>query len=219
MTVSCDNIMKIILLGAPGSGKGSLAKQILDAYDLAHISVGDLFREAIKKEDDLAKEIKSLIGAGQLVPDSITNQVAKNAILKACAEKNGFILDGYPRTLAQAEFLKEVSDIDYVLYFDIDTEKLVNRIVGRRLCSNCGAIYNVNTTPKPKVLTNCDLCNGLLIQRKDDNQEVALKRIEIYNKETKPLIDFYKKENKLVVLDANLELDSLVAEVKKLLVS
>lgn len=209
--------MKIILLGAPGSGKGSLAKVLLEHHNLAHISTGDLFRAAINKDDDFAREIKSLIASGQYVPDSITNKIAADAILEAMKKHDGFILDGYPRTLDQANYLKEISDIDYVLYLDINPEILIKRITGRRLCSQCGAIYNVNTSPKPHNPEVCDKCHSALIQRKDDNEEVAKHRIEVYLDQTAPLIDFYKNEGLLVTIDANKDLKDVVAEVEKII--
>ncbi|GAA5414472.1 adenylate kinase [Ureaplasma ceti] len=211
--------MKIILLGAPGSGKGSLAKKLLTSYNLAHISTGDLFRAAINKDDDFAKEIKSIIASGQYVPDSITNKIAADAILEASNHYDGFILDGYPRTIDQANYLKEVSGIDSVLYLDIDNSELIKRITGRRLCSQCGAIYNVNTSPKPANASVCDQCGGALIQRKDDNEEVAHKRIQVYMDQTKPLIDFYEAEGLLHTVNAAQDLDSLFNDVEKIISS
>ena len=209
--------MKIILLGAPGSGKGSIAKLLIENYKLAHISTGDLFRAAINKDDEFAQQIKSIVSSGQYVPDSITNKIASDAIIEASKNYDGFILDGYPRTVDQANYLKEITSIDYVLYLDIDNEELIKRITGRRICPNCGAIYNVNTAPKPKNENVCDNCGSLLIQRKDDNLEVAKKRIDVYVEQTEPLIQFYDNEKILVKLNANQDLQSLFNEVKKII--
>lgn len=209
--------MKIILLGAPGSGKGSIAKLLVENFKLAHISTGDLFRAAINKDDEFAQQIKSIVSSGQYVPDSITNKIASDAIMEASKTHDGFILDGYPRTVDQANYLKEITNIDYVLYLDIDNEELIKRITGRRICPNCGAIYNVNTAPKPKNDNVCDVCGSLLIQRKDDNIEVAKKRIDVYVEQTEPLIQFYDNEKILVKLNANQDLQTLFNEVKKII--
>ena len=209
--------MKIILLGAPGSGKGSIAKLLVENFKLAHISTGDLFRAAINKDDEFAQQIKSIVSSGQYVPDSITNKIASDAIMEASKTHDGFILDGYPRTVDQANYLKEITNIDYVLYLDIDNEELIKRITGRRICPNCGAIYNVNTAPKPKNDNVCDVCGSLLIQRKDDNIEVAKKRIDVYVEQTEPLIQFYDNEKILVKLNANQDLKTLFNEVKKII--
>lgn len=190
--------MKLILLGPPGSGKGTLAKLIVQNKHLKHISTGDLFREKIKEESELALLIKNLINAGEYVPDEITNQVAKDAILEANkTNPAGFILDGYPRTVAQAQYLDSIIDIDDVIYLDVDKKVLLDRIVGRRICSNCGAIYNIYTNPKPKVENKCDRCGALLLQRKDDNLETATHRIDVYLEQTQPLIDLYTKKGLL----------------------
>lgn len=209
--------MKIILLGAPGSGKGSLAKLLVENFNLAHISTGDLFRAAINKDDAFAQQIKSIVASGQYVPDEITNKIAADAIIEATKTHPGFILDGYPRTVDQANFLKEISDIDYVLYLDIDQDVLIKRITGRRICPNCGAIFNVNTAPKPLNGDVCTNCGALLIQRKDDNPEVATKRIAVYIEQTEPLIQFYENEGLLVKLNADQDLQSLFNEVKKII--
>lgn len=209
--------MKIILLGAPGSGKGSLAKLLVENFNLAHISTGDLFRAAINKDDAFAQQIKSIVASGQYVPDEITNKIAADAIIEATKTHPGFILDGYPRTVDQANFLKEISDIDYVLYLDIDQDVLIKRITGRRICPNCGSIFNVNTSPKPLNGDVCTNCGALLIQRKDDNPEVATKRIAVYAEQTEPLIQFYEIEGLLVKLNADQDLQSLFNEVKKII--
>lgn len=209
--------MNIILVGAPGCGKGSLSKKLLNKFNLAHISTGDLFREAIKKDDDFANEIKSIIASGKYVPDSITNKIASDAIVESLKNHEGFILDGYPRTIDQANFLKTIANIDYVIYLKIDPSILVDRIVSRRICPNCGAIYNIKYNPKPKNENTCDVCNSLLMQRKDDNIDVAKDRIDIYFEQTQPLIDYYQEKGLLVEVDASKSIDEVYEEVLKIL--
>ncbi|MDE6473184.1 MAG: nucleoside monophosphate kinase [Ureaplasma sp.] len=194
--------MKIILLGAPGAGKGTISDLLSKDQNLVHISTGNLFREAIQKDDDLSWQIKNILNAGGLVSDDITNAVARNAILKVCNENKGFILDGYPRTINQAKFLDTIVDIDKVFYLKVDNDALIKRIIGRRVCPNCNAIYNINLLElKPKIENECDVCHSVLVQRKDDNLETAQKRIDKYNEETFPLIEFYKAKNKLVEIN------------------
>ena len=193
--------MKIILLGAPGAGKGTISELLSKNQNLVHISTGNLFREAIQKEDDLSWQIRNILNNGGLVSDDITNEVAKKAILKVCNENKGFILDGYPRTINQAKFLDTIVNIDKVFYLKVDNDALIQRIIGRRVCPNCNAIYNINLDLKPKIENECDFCHSVLVQRKDDNLETAQKRIDKYNEETFPLIQFYKEKNKLVEID------------------
>ncbi|MDE6289380.1 MAG: nucleoside monophosphate kinase [Ureaplasma sp.] len=193
--------MKIILIGAPGAGKGTISDLLSKNQHLVHISTGNLFREAIQKEDDLSLQIKNILNSGGLVGDDITNEVARKAILKVCDENKGFILDGYPRTTNQAKFLDTIVDIDKVFYLKVDNDALIKRIIGRRVCPNCNAIYNVNLGLNPKIENECDICHSVLVQRKDDNLDTAQKRIDKYNEETFPLIEFYKEKNKLIEIN------------------
>ena len=186
----------IILMGPPGAGKGTLAKQLKEALNLVHISTGDMFREAIKAQTELGVLAASYINRGDLVPDDVTIGLVKERLSQPdCAA--GFLLDGFPRTLPQAEALNEIAKsisrpIEAVINLDCDNEELVRRISGRRVCKNCGAPYHVETM-KPKVEGVCDLCGGPLFQRKDDNEEALKVRLEHYVSETKPLLDYYKK--------------------------
>ncbi len=205
--------MNIILLGAPGSGKGSLANQLIKKFNLKHISTGDLFRQIISQESELANQIKAIVASGQYVPDSITNKIAIDAINESLIDHSGFILDGYPRTIDQANYLNSLINIDYVFYLKIDFNILIDRICCRRVCTNCGAIYNLKLNPKPKVANICDNCNSLLTQRKDDNIDVAKKRIDIYFEQTEPLIEYYKNNNKLIEIDASKNIDIVYQEV------
>ena len=190
----------IILMGPPGAGKGTLAKQLMSALDLVHISTGDMFRDAIKAGTPLGKLAKSYIDDGHLVPDEVTIGLVKERLSQDDCAK-GFLLDGFPRTLPQAEALKELSKeinrpIEVVVNLDCDNAELIRRISGRRVCKQCGAPYHV-VTLKPKVEGVCDICGGPLYQRADDNEEALKVRLEHYVQDTKPLLDFYANEGLL----------------------
>jgi adenylate kinase len=190
----------IILMGPPGAGKGTLAKQLKSALNLVHISTGDMFRENIKAQTELGKLAQSYIDHGDLVPDSVTIEMLKARLAEKDCEK-GFLLDGFPRTLPQAEALEKLSKeinrpIEVVVNLDCDNSELIRRISGRRVCKNCGAPYHV-VTMKPKVEGVCDLCGGPLYQRADDNEEALKVRLDHYVKDTKPLLDFYKERGLL----------------------
>ena len=186
----------IILMGPPGAGKGTLAKQLKEAFNLVHISTGDMFRDAIKAQTELGILAQKYINDGHLVPDEVTIGLVKERLSQPDCDA-GFLLDGFPRTLPQAEALQEISKeisrpIDTVINLDCDNEELIRRISGRRVCKNCGAPYHV-VTMKPKVEGVCDLCGGPLYQRKDDNEEALKVRLGHYVSETKPLLDYYQK--------------------------
>ncbi len=182
-------------MGPPGAGKGTLAKQLKQELNLVHISTGDMFREAIKAGTELGKLAKSFIDGGDLVPDEVTIGIVKERLAKEdCAD--GFLLDGFPRTLPQAEALEKLAKeiarpIEVVINLDCDNKELIRRISGRRVCKTCGAPYHVDTM-KPKVEGVCDLCGGPLYQRADDNEEALKVRLDHYVHDTKPLLDFYQ---------------------------
>ena len=210
----------IILMGPPGAGKGTLAKQLMTAYDLVHISTGDMFREAIKAGTELGKLAKSYIDHGDLVPDEVTIGIVKERLGQDDCEK-GFLLDGFPRTLPQAEALKKLSievnrPIEVVINLDCDKNELIRRISGRRVCKNCGAPYHV-VTLKPKVEGVCDICGGPLYQRADDNEEALKVRLEHYVQSTKPLLDFYAKEGLLKSFDSLVGKELLFDQVSEFL--
>jgi adenylate kinase len=184
--------MKLIFLGPPGVGKGSIAKEIIKEKDIPQISTGDLIRACISNNSDLGNSIKEYLEKGELVPDEIVIELLKKRISgEDC--KEGFILDGFPRTIPQAEALNNEIQIDKVLKFSLREEIILKRITNRRICKNCGAIYNLINVP-PKFEGKCDECEGNLSQRKDDNKEIVKKRLEEYKKKTEPLIDYYNEK-------------------------
>lgn len=185
--------MNIILLGAPGAGKGTQATKISDKYGLPHISTGDIFRENIKNQTEIGLLAKSYIDKGQLVPDEVTCKIVENRIAKPDCEK-GYMLDGFPRTIVQAEALDKITKIDLVINIDVDFSLIMDRICGRRVCKDCGESYHVSTL---NGVATCSRCGGELSQRKDDNPETVQSRLDVYEKQTAPLIEYYKKKGVL----------------------
>lgn len=203
--------MKLILLGAPGAGKGSQATKISKEYGIAHISTGDALRANIKEGTELGKFAKSYIDKGQLVPDEVVVGIVADRIGKEDC-RNGFLLDGFPRTVAQAEALEKLTDIDIVINIDVDFDVITGRISGRRMCE-CGESYHISTY-KSDV---CAKCGKKLYQRADDNEETVKNRLDVYARQTAPLIDFYATRNKLVTVDGNKSIDEVFEDVKKVL--
>ena len=210
--------MHLIIMGAPGSGKGTYAKMLKDIFAVPHISTGDMFRKAISEGTEIGKLAKSLIDDGNFVPDEVTNEIVKQRLkLDDC--KNGFLLDGYPRNLNQAkvftEILKELNiDLDAVINLNVPDEEIIIRIVNRRLCSNCGAGYNIVTLP-PKQEGICDLCNSPLYTRADDNEETVKTRLAVYNEQTKPLVEYYETLNKIVNINSNQPIENAINDIIK----
>lgn len=203
-----------IFLGPPGAGKGSLAVKVAEDYKIPHISTGDIFRANIKAQTPLGVKVKAIIDSGSLVSDELTFELVKDRLSQADC-KNGYILDGFPRTIPQAEMLEGlVSDIK-VVNFEIQDEIVIRRLSTRRVCKACGANYNVLTL-KPKVEGVCDKCGGELYQRDDDKQESILHRMDVYREQTEPLINSYKEKGKITNLDASIETDILLGEFKKI---
>lgn len=208
--------MRLILLGPPGAGKGTQASAIVKRYNIPHISTGDIFRMNIRENTPLGKEVKSYLDDGILVPDELVVDIVKDRLKKSdCA--NGFILDGYPRTINQAEVLdKELAKmgtkLDAVINIFLDVQLLIERAVGRRLCKNCGATYHIKFHP-PKQDGICDICGGELYQRDDDKEETVKKRIEVYLTQTKPLIEYYKDKDILVNIDGAQSIEDTFKEI------
>ena len=209
--------MIIILLGPPGAGKGTIAGEIKKEKDIPIISTGDILRKAIKNETDLGKEAQSYVNSGKLVPDNLIMKIIEERIKeKDC--KKGFMFDGFPRTIQQAAdldllFKRLKYDIDQVFYFKTSKNIIIERLSDRRVCKKCGAIYNLNYNP-PKFKDKCDKCGGELIQRDDDKEETILKRLEVFNDETLPLVDYYQKQNILTKINADQDLDDRFKEVE-----
>lgn len=209
--------MIYILLGPPGAGKGTQAKRMVADYNLVHISTGDIFRANIKNETELGKKVKDILARGELVSDDLTNGLVFDRLSEDDC-KDGFLLDGYPRNLVQAEaldkWLEENSrKVDYVLDIQADPETLIKRISGRRVCPNCGHSYHITNEP-PKVQGVCDVCGTNLIQRPDDGEETVKSRIEIYEKQTKPLVDYYQEQGKILYFDGNQSIEKVYNDVK-----
>jgi len=192
--------MKLIFLGPPGAGKGTLAALVAETYKVPHISTGEIFRAAIREKTPLGLKVQAIIDAGQLVSDDITIELVRERLSKADAKK-GFILDGFPRTIPQAEALAGIVDVDAAVNFDIADAEVVTRLSGRRVCKNCNQNYHVVFMP-PKVEGKCDKCGGDLFIREDDKIESITKRLEVYRAQTAPLIDHYRKLSKLRDIDA-----------------
>jgi len=187
--------MKIVMLGPPGSGKGTYASRLTKMLGIPHISTGDMVREEIKAQTEIGKKIKEYNDRGELVPDEIIIKLLAERLKKADAKK-GFILDGFPRTLRQAEALEKISEIDLVINLNVPDEIIIQRLSNRLICKRCGAIYN-RLTLKPKVNGVCDICGGELYQREDDKPEVIRERLKVYKRSTEPLIEYYRRKGLL----------------------
>jgi adenylate kinase len=212
--------MKIIMLGAPGAGKGTQAKMIAAKYEIPHISTGDIFRSNIKNGTELGKKAKAYMDAGQLVPDELTVELVLDRI-KAADCVNGYILDGFPRTIPQAEALDAALNdrgekIEYAIDVDVPDANIVNRMSGRRACVGCGATYHVVYNPT-KEEGICDACHGELILRDDDKPETVQKRLAVYHDQTQPLINHYTKKGVLYTVDGTQDIDVVFGEIVKLL--
>lgn len=212
--------MNLILLGLPGAGKGTQAAYIVDEYDILHISTGDMFREAIKNETNLGKEANSYIEKGDLVPDEVTNGIVKERLEENDIKERGFLLDGYPRTINQAEALDENlssagRELDGVVYIKVDTDILMERLTGRIICSNCGATYHKLFNP-PKVEDTCDQCGGKeFYQREDDKPETVKRRIEVNENLTNDLLNYYSDRNLIITINGLGTPDEVFEEVKE----
>lgn len=212
--------MRLLIMGRPGAGKGTQAANIKEYYGIPHISTGDMFRAAIKEGTELGKLAKSYMDKGALVPDEVTIDIVKERLLKDDCKK-GFLLDGFPRNVLQAEaldsFMKEQGiSLDAVLDVNVDASILIRRIVGRRICKTCGATYHIDFN-KPKKEGICDNCGTPLIQRADDTIETAGSRLEVYDKQTAPLLAYYEKQNLLKTVNGDQELNKVFEDIKAVL--
>ena len=212
--------MRLILLGPPGAGKGTQAKGIVDKYNIPHISTGDIFRKNIKEGTELGKKAKEYMDKGLLVPDDLVVAIVSDRLMeKDC--NDGFLLDGFPRTVAQADALdKELKgqnvSLDNVINIEVEKEELIERAVGRRICKECGETYHIKFNP-PKKDGVCDVCGGNLYQRQDDTVETVQKRIEVYLDQTKPLIDYYNDKNILINIDGKQNIDKVFSDIVEVL--
>lgn len=212
--------MKIIMLGAPGAGKGTQAKKIADRYGIPHISTGDIFRANIKNDTELGKKAKSYMDAGNLVPDSLTLELVMDRIHQADCQ-NGYVFDGFPRTIPQAEALEEAlaadgQSIDFAIDIEVPDENIVTRMSGRRACLSCGATYHTVFAP-PKAEGVCDRCGGELTIRDDDRPETVNKRLGVYHQQTQPLIDFYQDKGCLAQVDGTKDVEEVFQDICELL--
>ena len=208
--------MKIIMLGAPGAGKGTQAKMIAEKCGIPHISTGDIFRANIKNGTELGAKAKEYMDKGLLVPDELVCDLVVDRIQQADCEK-GYILDGFPRTIPQAEALDAIEQkLDYAIDIDVPDENIINRMSGRRACVGCGATYHVLFNPT-KVEGKCDVCGESLILRDDDKPETVKKRLDVYHTQTQPLIDFYTERKVLVEVDGTQSMDKVFDDIMKIL--
>ncbi|MBO4881941.1 MAG: adenylate kinase [Lachnospiraceae bacterium] len=212
--------MKIIMLGAPGAGKGTQAKMIAEKYSIPHVSTGDIFRANIKNGTELGKQAKEYMDAGKLVPDELTVKILLDRVAQDDC-KNGYVLDGFPRTIPQAEVLEDALNklgdkIDYAVNVDVPDENIVRRMSGRRACLKCGATYHIEHIP-PKQEGICDTCGSELVLRDDDKPETVLNRLKVYHDQTQPLIDFYTERNVLKTVDGTKDMKDVFADIISIL--
>lgn len=213
--------MNIFIMGAPGSGKGTFSSRIKEEFNLNHISTGDIFRENISKGTELGLKAKAYSEKGLLVPDEITNKMVKDFLSTLEDKKNGYLLDGYPRTLDQAKAFEEMTAgtdhaVEKIVVMDVPFDELTRRITGRRTCKKCGAIYNIYSKP-PKVAEVCDECQSPLTQRKDDNAESLKVRLDEYSKNTEPVIAYYEEKGMVSKVDASKPIDEIWPVLKEIL--
>jgi adenylate kinase len=215
-----ENIMIIVMLGAPGAGKGTQAAMICDKYDIPHVSTGDIFRANIKNGTELGKKAKAFMDEGKLVPDELTIELLLDRVSQDDCAK-GYVLDGFPRTIPQAEVLtnalaKAGEKVDFAINVDVPDENIIKRMSGRRSCPKCGASYHVEFVP-PKKEGICDVCGSELIQREDDKPETVKNRLSVYHDQTQPLIEYYEKAGALQAVDGTKDKDEVFADIVSIL--
>ena len=204
---------KLVFFGAPGAGKGTLSKILVKELNIQQISTGDLFRKAIQDKTELGLKVSSILEKGDLVPDELTIALVEERVNQGDCN-NGYILDGFPRTMVQAEEWEKIDPVDNAIYFEIDDELVKKRLSGRRLCPKCGAIYNIYFG-KPKVDGKCDIDGEDLITRKDDQENAVKNRLDVYYEQTAPLLDYYKGLNKVITIDASVNPEITFNQIKK----
>lgn len=202
--------MKLVFFGPPGAGKGTQAVRISKLYGLPHISTGDILRANIKEQTELGKKAFGYIEKGQLVPDELMLDLIRTRIAEADCEK-GFLLDGYPRTMPQAEALAEAIQLDAVINIDVPAEDIISRLSGRRVCADCGAPYHIDTLPEGGI---CPRCGGKLVQRADDNEETVISRLKVYDKQTASLIGFYKAAGLMIDINGTIGMDDVTNAIR-----
>ncbi len=205
--------MNLVLLGPPGAGKGTLAVRLVEAFGFVHLSTGDILREEVKKGSELGKLAQGYMERGELVPDEVILGMVRERV---DGKSDGFLFDGFPRTIAQAEGLEEILPVHMAIYLELPEEEVVRRLSARRVCKQCGANYNLITQP-PKVPGVCDRCGGELYQRPDDNEEVIRNRFRVYTEQSAPLIDYYERKGILVRVDASLPPEEVFRRVAEVL--
>lgn len=207
----------IVLLGAPGAGKGTQAQKLAERFDLSHVSTGDILREAVREGTSVGKRVRAIMEAGELVPDQLVSEVIRQRLTgEAQRQVNGLILDGYPRTVAQAQCLAATCERARVTAVNLEVEQgqLLKRLCGRRSCPNCGRIYNVYLSP-PQEEGLCDHCGTELIQRQDDREQVVSQRLKVYREQTAPVIDFYRAQGIYLAVDGSRDVDAVFEDLTK----
>ncbi len=208
--------MRLVFIGAPGAGKGTYAQYLREKYCIPHISTGDIFREEIARETELGKKVKEYVDRGELVPDDIVIEIIKKRLSQPDT-RNGFILDGFPRTLEQARALDKIVVIDAVIYLNVSEEVAVKRLSGRRICPVCGRVYNIYYEPKPKNDEVCDYDGAKLIRRKDDDPEIVRNRYKVFHKTFEPIIKYYRDKGLLIEVDSNRSIKEVMPELEEVL--
>jgi len=204
--------MNLVIFGPPGAGKGTYASRLATELKIANIATGDIFRQEIREKTDLGTRIADFVQKGLLVPDSIVIEVLKKRMSEPNSQR-GFILDGYPRTVDQAKALERITKVDAIIQLNVPEWVTVERLSNRRICRNCAAIYNIKYSPKPKVNLKCDKCGAELYQREDDKAEVIKERLRVYERQTEPLIEYYKKSKTVFVAINNIDVGTPIEEV------